>query len=189
MALSIKPSVLDLSAPWQLIYWSPKPSIKPLSCADWPASLQKRPKINLKPGSCIWLSVCLAWEEKGSLTLWCKLEPHSSSPNTLLSPPPPHPVPSFFSFFLTAFCSSSPPFAFPKFWHRLGEIKSVWLAPVKPVEDKYWGFFKCQKRREGKNECQRTERRLCPDSHECPCWQREASWQPQPEVKAPISYS
>lgn len=55
VALYTKPFSLDISVPWQLIYWSPKPSIKPFSCADWPASLQRRQKkkkkINLKPGS------------------------------------------------------------------------------------------------------------------------------------------
>lgn len=53
MALCKKLFILDIPVLWQLIYWSPKPSIKPFSCADWPASLQKRlkKKINLKPGS------------------------------------------------------------------------------------------------------------------------------------------
>ena len=46
-----KPFIPDISVAWQLIYWSLKPSIKPFSCADWPASLQKRPKINLKSES------------------------------------------------------------------------------------------------------------------------------------------
>lgn len=48
-------------------------------------------------------------------------------------------------------------------------------------------FFHFQKRGRGEKERLRTASLLCRDSPESFCWQREASWQPQPEVKAPIS--
>lgn len=116
---------------WQLIYWSLKPSIKPFSCADWPASLQKRPEINLRPGSSFlfdWV-FSLPGRKKAFLSLWCKLKPHSSSTNTLLSPPSLLPPSDLFHLLLfLSYCLFSPVHfcsSFPNF--DIDLVKLIWF--------------------------------------------------------------
>lgn len=191
MALCKKLFILDIPVLWQLIYWSPKPSIKPFSCADWPASLQKR----LKKKKSIWnqdlhLHLIKCFASSGRKKAHCHSDANSDLAHlhqTLLSPPsrPLALSPPSLSFFLPFF-STLPLFTFAKFWLLFGEIKLVWPVPIKLTKDKYWFYMYVYilyiKKKEDENARQRTERLLYPDSHESPCWQREASWQPQPEV-------
>ncbi len=112
------------------------------------------------------------------------LHTHSSLLHPSLS------LPSFtsFSVFLTAFLSSSPVFTFPTFDIDLVKLSRLdWRLSNRGRINTVFFYVSKKKRRWKWTSEDRTS--VCPDSHESPCWQREASWQPQPEVKAPISYS
>lgn len=135
--------------------------------------------------SCVHLiKCCLASEEKGPQPLWCKPRSHSSSPDKLL-PLPSHPLTDLFHP-LSSLCAAlaSPAHLWAPFWLWREEVNSVWLVPVKRMKDEH-----SLPKKRWRLKWMSADRTSAPPRFPRVSLQREASRQPQPEVKAPISCS